>query len=107
VRRRRARNGDDRGAPELDIATRAAAASTGGLSAERLRRMHGVLDGYVERGEVPGLVALVARRGGLHVHVAGSTSVGGRPVVVVLRAPRAARAQQEFASGDLETAQAA
>ncbi len=78
------RYGDDRGAPELDIATRAAAASTGGLSAERLRRMHGVLDGYVERGEVPGLVALVARRGRLH-----------------------ARAKQEFASDDLETAQAA
>jgi hypothetical protein len=36
---------DDRGAPELDIATRAAAASTGGLSAERLRRVHDVLDG--------------------------------------------------------------
>jgi len=64
--------------------------------------MHGVLDGYVERGEVPGLVALVARRGGLHVHVAGSTSVGGRPVVVVLRAPRAARAAgvRVWRSGD-------
>jgi hypothetical protein len=64
--------------------------------------MHGVLDGYVERGEVPGLVALVARRGGLHVHVAGSTSVGGRPLVVVLRAPRAARAAgvRVWRSGD-------
>lgn len=80
MRGRRTRDGDDRGAAELDIATRAAAASTGGLSAERLRRMDGVLDGSVERGEVPGLVALVARKGGLHVHVAGSTSIGGRPV---------------------------
>jgi CubicO group peptidase (beta-lactamase class C family) len=42
--------------------------------------MDGVLEGYVERGEVPGLAALVARKGALHVRVAGSTSIGGRPV---------------------------
>ena len=32
--------------------------STGNLSKARLGRMHGVLAGHVERGEVPGLVAL-------------------------------------------------
>jgi CubicO group peptidase (beta-lactamase class C family) len=50
------------------------------MSAERLHRMDGVLDGYVERGEVPGLVALVSRKGRVGVYVAGSMSIGGPPV---------------------------
>jgi CubicO group peptidase (beta-lactamase class C family) len=45
--------------------------STGGLSATRLRKMHDVLAGHVERGEMPGLVALVARRGQVHVDAIG------------------------------------
>jgi len=38
--------------------------------------------GYVERGEVPGLVTLVARRGEVHVDAIGTTAAGGagRPV---------------------------
>jgi hypothetical protein len=32
------------------------------LSTARLRRVGEVLGGYVDRGEVPGLVALIARR---------------------------------------------
>ena len=80
MRRRRARYGDDRGASQLDIPTRTTAASTGGLSAERLRRLDGVLTGYVERGTAPGLVALVSRRDAVHVHVAGSISIGGPPM---------------------------
>jgi CubicO group peptidase (beta-lactamase class C family) len=36
---------------------------TGGLSRERLGRMHDVMAGHVERGHVPGLVALISRRG--------------------------------------------
>ncbi|MGI8552696.1 MAG: hypothetical protein ACR2PL_18200 [Dehalococcoidia bacterium] len=36
--------------------------SVGGLSRERLGRVHGMMAGYVERGEVPGLVTLVSRR---------------------------------------------
>src|SRR3954454_16729879 len=51
--------------------------SMGGLSAARLDRMHTVLSGYVERGEVPGLVALVSRRGEVHVDVIGSQALGG------------------------------
>ena len=43
----------------------------GGLSKLRLARMHEVLTGHVERGEVPGLVALVSRRGQTHVEVIG------------------------------------
>ena len=35
--------------------------STAGLSEERLGRMHERMAGYVERGEVPGIVTLVSR----------------------------------------------
>jgi CubicO group peptidase (beta-lactamase class C family) len=45
--------------------------STGGLSRVRLDRMQDVMAGYVERGEVPGLVTLVSRRGEVHVDVIG------------------------------------
>jgi CubicO group peptidase (beta-lactamase class C family) len=48
----------------------------GGLSAERLKRLHHVMTGYVERGEVPGLVTLVARRGEGHVDAIGAMAAG-------------------------------
>src|SRR5438105_1843778 len=51
--------------------------STGGLSRARLARMHEVMAGYVERGEVPGLVTLVSRRGEVHVDAIGTKAVGG------------------------------
>ncbi len=51
--------------------------STGGLSSARLARMHDVMAGYVERGEVPGLVTLVGRRGEVHVDAIGTKVVGG------------------------------
>jgi CubicO group peptidase (beta-lactamase class C family) len=41
------------------------------LSKPRLRRMNDILGGYVERGEVAGLVALVSRREALHVATIG------------------------------------
>lgn len=47
--------------------------SVAGLSAVRMGRMRQVLGGHVERGEVPGVVALVARRGEVHVAAIGST----------------------------------
>jgi len=51
------------------------------LSTTRLRRLREVLSGYVERGDVPGVVALVSRRGQTHVEVVGSTAYeGGRPM---------------------------
>jgi CubicO group peptidase (beta-lactamase class C family) len=50
--------------------------STAGLSKERLGRMHEVMAGYVERGEVPGLVTLVSRRGEVHVDVIGTQVFG-------------------------------
>ncbi len=51
--------------------------STGGLSKTRLGRMHDVMAGYVERGEVPGIVTLVSRRGEVHVDAIGMKAVGG------------------------------
>jgi len=51
--------------------------STGGLSTARLRRMHDVMAGHVERGAAPGLVTLVSRRGEMHVDAIGMTAVGG------------------------------
>jgi CubicO group peptidase (beta-lactamase class C family) len=53
--------------------------STAGLSKERLGRMHEVMAGYVERGEVPGLVTLVSRRGEVHVDAIGTQAFGESP----------------------------
>src|SRR6266487_1403551 len=55
------------------------AMSTGELSKARLGRMHEVMAGYVERGEVPGLVTLVSRRGEVHVDVIGTQAIGESP----------------------------
>lgn len=52
----------------------------GNLSKARLGRLHDTLAGYVERGEIPGLVALVSRRGETHVYALGTASVGGDPM---------------------------
>ena len=51
--------------------------SNGELSKARLGRMHDVMAGYVERGEVPGIVTLVSRRGEVHVDAIGMKAVGG------------------------------
>jgi CubicO group peptidase (beta-lactamase class C family) len=53
--------------------------STAGLSKTRLAQMHDVMTGYVERGEVPGLVTLVSRRGEVHVDAIGTQSFGDSP----------------------------
>ena len=54
---------------------------SGGLSRTGLGRMREVLGRAVERGEVPGLVALVHRRGRTHVLALGPAfpSGGGGP----------------------------
>jgi CubicO group peptidase (beta-lactamase class C family) len=51
--------------------------STAGLSRARLARMHDVMAAYVERGEVPGFVTLVSRRGEVHVDVIGTRALAG------------------------------
>jgi CubicO group peptidase (beta-lactamase class C family) len=49
--------------------------STGVLSKARLGRMHDVMAGYIERGEVPGLITLVSRRGEVHVDTIGKKAI--------------------------------
>jgi CubicO group peptidase (beta-lactamase class C family) len=51
--------------------------SDGGLSKTRLSRMHDIMAGHVERGDVPGLVTLVSRRGKVHVDAIGMKAIGG------------------------------
>ena len=51
--------------------------STAGFSKARLARMHEVMAGHVERGEVPGIVTLVSRRGEAHVDAIGMKAAGG------------------------------
>ena len=51
-------------------------ASTGGFSRARRARMHEALRRHVEAGRVPGVVALVHRRGREHVEVMGSMAFG-------------------------------
>jgi CubicO group peptidase (beta-lactamase class C family) len=46
-------------------------------STARPSRMYDALAGHVTRGEVPGLIALVARRGAAEVEVIGATAAGG------------------------------
>jgi CubicO group peptidase (beta-lactamase class C family) len=46
-------------------------------SKPRLARMHDVLAGHVERGEIPGVVTLLSRRGDVHVDALGATAIGG------------------------------
>ena len=51
----------------------------GGLAPGRLERMRAVLGAAVDRGEVPGLVALVHRRGETHVAALGAMAAAGDP----------------------------
>jgi CubicO group peptidase (beta-lactamase class C family) len=54
--------------------------SASGLSTTRLRRMHDTMAGYVERGSLPGLVALVSRRGEIHLEAIGKIAIDGAPM---------------------------
>jgi CubicO group peptidase (beta-lactamase class C family) len=54
--------------------------SGGGLSKSRLGRMRDVMAGYVERGEVPGLVLADSRRGERVIEPIGAIDPGGTPV---------------------------
>src|SRR3954451_11286733 len=51
--------------------------SNGAFSKARLDRMHRVMAGHVERGDVPGIVTLVSRRGEVHVDALGTMAFGG------------------------------
>jgi CubicO group peptidase (beta-lactamase class C family) len=52
--------------------------SGSGLSTARLARLREVLTRHVARGDLPGVVALVARRGEVHVEAIGTMEAGGR-----------------------------
>ena len=54
--------------------------ATAGLPNTRRHRAHDVLAGYVDRGEIPGLVALTSRHGDTHVDAIGAISAGGKPI---------------------------
>jgi CubicO group peptidase (beta-lactamase class C family) len=55
--------------------------TTGGFSPPRLRRMAEVMQGYVERGQVAGLVTLLCRRGEVQVEAMGVQDLAsGRPM---------------------------
>jgi CubicO group peptidase (beta-lactamase class C family) len=47
-----------------------------GLSKPRLERLHQALSGYVERHEMPGMVALVSHHDDVHVETLGAMSLG-------------------------------
>jgi CubicO group peptidase (beta-lactamase class C family) len=47
-----------------------------GLSKDRLERMHQILSGHVERGDIPGIVALVSRGDDLYIDVLGTMTAG-------------------------------
>jgi CubicO group peptidase (beta-lactamase class C family) len=49
---------------------------TGGFSAARLGRMHDIMARHVERGEAPGLITALSRRGETQVDVIGTKAVG-------------------------------
>jgi CubicO group peptidase (beta-lactamase class C family) len=49
--------------------------STTGFSRPRLDHMHQVLSGYIERKEMPGLVALVSHRDEVHVETLGTLAL--------------------------------
>ena len=53
---------------------------TKAISKAGLDRLHGVMAGYVERGDLPGLVTLVSRQGEVHVDAIGRLAFEGSPM---------------------------
>jgi CubicO group peptidase (beta-lactamase class C family) len=51
--------------------------SSAAFSKARLDRMHAVMAGHVERGNVTGIVTLVSRRGEVHVDALGTMAFDG------------------------------
>jgi CubicO group peptidase (beta-lactamase class C family) len=47
-----------------------------GFTRDRLRRVRSVLSGYVDRGEIPGIVSVVSRHGDTHVEALGRLGSG-------------------------------
>src|ERR1700724_1338814 len=51
--------------------------TTSKLNQQRVADLHLAMTGYVERGEIPGIVTLVARGDEVHVDAIGTTTVDG------------------------------
>jgi CubicO group peptidase (beta-lactamase class C family) len=51
--------------------------SSAGFSKARLDRMRAIMQGHVERGEIPGIVTLVSRHGDTHAEAFGALTLGG------------------------------
>ena len=51
--------------------------STGRLNQARVADLHHAMTGYVERGDIPGIVTLIARGADVHVDAIGTTTVDG------------------------------
>jgi CubicO group peptidase (beta-lactamase class C family) len=51
--------------------------ATGGFSSKRLARVRDVLERHVDAGYVPGAVAVVARRGEVHIEATGTLAFEG------------------------------
>jgi CubicO group peptidase (beta-lactamase class C family) len=64
----------------LDISMDRKLTGHGGLSKARLDRMHDIMAGHVERGDMPGLVTLVSRDGEIDVDVIGRNAIDGVPM---------------------------
>jgi CubicO group peptidase (beta-lactamase class C family) len=54
--------------------------SMGGLSRDRLKRMHDTMLGHVEHGGLPGMVTLVSRHGEVYIEAIGRMALGGAPM---------------------------
>ena len=54
--------------------------TSNGFSPTRIARLPQVIAGHVDRGEAPGVVAAVERRGDLHVAVSGRLAIDGPPI---------------------------
>src|SRR5215470_11011040 len=52
-----------------------------GLSSKGLTRMNGIMTGYVDSGDIPGLVTLVSRRGQVDVNAIGVKKLGENNLV--------------------------
>ena len=59
-----------------------------------LERMHRVLSGYVERGDMPGLVALVGRHGDVHAEALGTMSFGDPAPMSAMRSFASLRSRE-------------
>jgi CubicO group peptidase (beta-lactamase class C family) len=52
--------------------------TTNNLNQARVADLHVAMTGYVERGDIPGIVTLIARGDEVHVHAIGMKTVGGK-----------------------------